>query len=154
MWYVCAFMQTVRVCVCVRPLNVLISRISLPVWRARLFAYSGSLLHTHTHRDVIKVVYYAVDPEGRCVTRVVTPRKTLRPVLIKHSIVYILYVKKKKKTRLEQMERMPKEQLFYKANTLSRFSLKEKINLVLDISVVPRFIFSRLSRFRGQDLYC
>lgn len=89
-------MQTVRVCVCVRPLNVLISRISLPVWRARLFAYSGSLLHTHTHRDVIKVVYYAVDPEGRCVTRVVTPRKTLHPVLIKHSIVYILYVKKKK----------------------------------------------------------
>lgn len=89
----------VCVCVCadgqslsVRPLNVPISRISLPVWRARLFAYSGSLLHTH--RDVIKVVYYAVDPEGRCVTRVVTLRKTLRPILIKHSIVCILYVKK------------------------------------------------------------
>lgn len=37
------------------------------------------------------------------------PRETLRPPLIKHSIVYILYVQN---NHLEQMERMPKEQLF------------------------------------------
>lgn len=42
------------------------------------------------------------------VTRVMTPRETLHPPLIKHCIVYILYVQK---NRLEQMERMPKEQL-------------------------------------------
>lgn len=56
-----------------------------------------------------------------------------------------------KKSGLEQMERMPKEQLFYKANTLSRFSMKERINLVLDISLcssVYFFTFVTIQRSR------
>lgn len=56
-----------------------------------------------------RLCFHAVVPEGRCVNLVMTPRETLRPPLIKHSIVYILYVQK---NHLEQMEWMPKEQLF------------------------------------------
>lgn len=83
--------------------------------------------------------FHAVVPEGRRVTRVMSPRETLHPP--SDQTLYCLYsVCTKESPRANGTD--AKRATTLKANIFSWFSLKEKINLVLDISFCSLVYFS------------